>query len=176
MDILNSIEHCLDREHNTRMAPWQGETLHRILIDGAHDAAGYARFFRGLAAVGNIMPYTALYWPNGSVSQCLPFNRIGWHARRYSRKYLGLGIVGDTRIRPPTDEQMESVLKTLWWCSMQRGGVVDTFGHTEKQDATSWNGHQCPGRFVDMDEVRAAVLARVQASPECPPNPGFVLE
>jgi len=122
------------------------------------------------------MAYNMIIMPNGVVEQALPFDRYGWHAKAYSLTHIGIGCAGDFTRAPMPGDQLESLLKVLWWCSLYRGGVVDVFGHTEKKDATGYVGHQCPGRFVDMDAIRAEVLQRVQASPECPPNPGFILE
>ena len=175
MEVVNRIDACCDDEHGPRKREWTGETVHRIKVPGHNDAAEIARFDRQLDVLGNKMAYTLVILPTGLVEQALPFDVIGWHARGYSRTHIGIGCVGDFTLEAMPNEQLESLMKVLWWCSTYRGGVVDVFGHTERPDASNYTGHDCPGVNVDMDAIRAAVAERCRQSPECPPNPGFTL-
>ena len=171
MEVVSAISDCQDDDHGPRAKQWIGEVVHRIRVPGHQDAAEIARFDRQLPTLGGKMAYTLVIRPSGLIEQALAFDRIGWHARGSSRTHIGIGCIGDFR-----DEQLAALMDVLTWCSHFRGGVVNVFGHTEKQDATSYSGHDCPGVNVDMDAIRAAVAERVKDLPPlCDEPPPFVL-
>jgi len=177
MDVVSAIEDCLDDEHRRRSRAWIGEVVHRIRVPGHNDAAEIARFDRNHPKLGK-MAYHLVIRPSGLVEQALPFDRVSPHARVYNSGYIGVACIGDFRTEPMRDPQRWALLDVLEWCSMYRGGVVDCFGHTEKPDATSYKGHDCPGVNVDMDAIRAAVAERamdaIQSGASCEASP-FVL-
>jgi hypothetical protein len=146
-------------------------------VPGGKDAEAVARFDETLPAVGSKIAYTILIHANGLVEQSLPFDRIGWHAKSYSRTHIGIACFGDFRTQVILQPQWESLREVLVWCSLHHGHL-NFFGHTEKPDATSYDpgAHDCPGQYLDMDKLRYEVKIQAQELAECLPNPGFVLE
>ncbi len=109
---------------------------------------------------------------NGQIWQALPLSETGYHARRFSTPYLGIGLIGDFRFEPPSDEQYNSLIWLL--TELCRAFTFDPYkqiaGHGELKGAHDGSKapgkpNACPGDLVVMNHVRddAAVAMRESA-------------
>lgn len=120
------------------------------------DAAGVRKFYEtnpeAAKATGGKMPYTFTIDPSGVIEQSWPLGETAWHARRFSIEAIGVALLGDFRIQPPTENALWSAaeltaLLTTFWTQL------DPVGHSEIQGAVA-PGKVCPGHLLDMDRLR----------------------
>jgi len=135
----------------------------------------------GVASVTNSQnPYTFYIGgdlgggQDGLIWQALSLQEIGWHARSASRGSIGIAMIGDFRRkvgRMPSKAQMSSLVWLVsGLCSVLGLEPSCVLGHGEVTGAhggekASGEPDACPGDYVDMDRVRAAVGASV--GPSC---------
>jgi len=127
--------------------------------------------------VGGTMPYTFVIGgptdanaSNGVVWQCLPIDVIGWHGRRCSSEYIGVGVVGDFRFHEPTTAQWDSLVDLCSDLSVAVGfPPPKVIGHGEARsahDGTKAPGKPgaCPGAKLNLDELRREVTERCRSA------------
>lgn len=124
------------------------------------DGIGVSRYYRknqeASAATNGQMPYTFVIDRRGTIWQCAKIGVATPHGRRFNIIGLGVAVLGDFRIVPPTDAQLQS-LQTL--CSaVTRLWKLEIVGHSELVGAAS-PGKVCPGPCLDMDELKDRVEA-----------------
>lgn len=116
---------------------------------------------------GGQQPYHFLINKYGTVHQVLPLVSNGAHARQWNDDALGVGVVGDFRKEPPTFEQWTALVDLCADLTAhleidpdaQEHGVYGLSGHDELPRGSKDPDKECPGQFLDMDEVRDAVQA-----------------
>jgi N-acetyl-anhydromuramyl-L-alanine amidase AmpD len=117
-----------------------GQIAYTFMISGDHGDRGY----------------------DGMIWQCLPLSDVGHHAKRFSKRAVGIAVIGDPRVKPCSPKQYNSL---IWLCSKivsaihQPPGQVR--GHMELPNASSDPTKECPGELLPMIEVRRDV-ARLQ--------------
>lgn len=135
--------------------------IHRIGESVGGDAVSIAASFRDNSKdngpgsyTGYRMPYHFIVKPDGSVEQAVPLEDVAPHVKLYNNESIGIGIIGDFRAKPPTDEQVWSAAEL---CAMLREwypGVRIT-GHTELgAKATSDPEKQCPGNQFPLAHMK----------------------
>lgn len=135
-------------------------TVHRSGL--GETAAEIAHAFEGACpeaarATGGRMPYTHVVRRDGTVEQALGWAEVAPHACAWNTRSASVGVVGDFRTRPPTDEQWESL---VWLCSIASvliGGASGVYGHGELEHGMNDPDKSCPGVRLDMTILRSAV-------------------
>jgi hypothetical protein len=104
---------------------------------------------------------------NGRIWQALELDEIGHHGRRFSKGHIGIALIGDFRIVPPTERQWNAAMDLcadlcLLLCQPARHVV----GHGEMAGAHGGNKAPgqpaaCPGDFLDMNAFRTDVKAEM---------------
>jgi hypothetical protein len=188
--IQNVIDRCRDRKEQER-GDIVGMMVHRVGVDRqtgvelGFDGPAISDAFTGrnpdwaevAAATGGQNAYTLFiggaFGPpefDGVIWQALELDEIGWHGRRFSRGYLGIGLIGDFRRgfgEPPSVMQTGSLLWILssLCCalSIEPTAIV---GHGEVAGAHGGNKAPglpgaCPGDLISMDVIRKQVAASV---------------
>lgn len=168
-----------------------GILVHRVGVNGrtgaviGYDAESICAAFTGrrptwaqvASATNSQNPYTFYIGGHGQhdgmIWQALDLQEIGWHARSYSRKSVGVAMIGDFRSSVdcyPTSAQMESL---IWLLSGLSTVLLDVEigGHGEIPEAHGGEKapgapDACPGDLVDMDGIRSTVRAMTQSA--CP--------
>lgn len=173
-----------------------GAMVHRVGIDcqtGAvlgYDAISISNAFTGkdpkwadvAKATGSQNAYSLMIGGDlgpepfdGKIWQLMPLNEIGYHARRFSSPYLGIGCIGDFRKnegRPMSPKQRASLvdLLALLCAAFSWNPYQKIKGHGEVGGAHSGakapgKPAACPGDLVDMYAIRddVATLGRESA-------------
>jgi hypothetical protein len=191
LEIVNAIKECQDRNTEQRfdLEAIEGFAVHRCGVD--HEtgiALGYtgpevSDAFTGknpewaeVAAATNYQnAYGIMIGGNlgppehdGTIWQLLPLDEIGWHARRFSRNYVGIGLIADPRHQEPSPLQMKSLesLLALLCPAFKKGPYQSVRGHGEipgSHDGSKAPGQPaaCPGDLLDMHALRADVDAQI---------------
>ena len=165
--IVDVINRCRDRRDEDRgLDGLEGVMLHRCGIDKktgvvlGYDAPTVSDAFTGKApqwgevakATGRQNAYTFMVGGDlgplefdGVLWQCLPLDEIGWHGRRFSRGWIGLGWIADPRVQPLSPRARATMLELaaalcLWfgWDPLER-----IRGHGEVSGAHG--GEKAPG-------------------------------
>ena len=106
---------------------------------------------------GYANPYTFYMNDVGHVWQALPLDEVGAHARAFNRKGVGIGCIGDFRVKSPTDDMWGGLLVLCEY--LLRGLALqpwDVIGHTEAgRAATASPEKACPGDKFDLDFFRS---------------------
>jgi len=111
--------------------------------------------------------YTIMIGKLGQAWQCLPLGDIGHHARRWSYKTIGIAVIGDPRYVDLTHEQYWALVDTCSLVSRVLGTSSDEIhGHDELKGGSSDKNKSCPGRLLDMDQLRYAVRMTMRATAE----------
>ncbi len=146
-----------------RTRPRKVEKIDLIVIhrcDIAEDAVQTARVFIDDPAMkqytGGMMPYTFYICKNGIIEQALPVGDLTPHARRWNARGLGVALSGDFREDRPTQAQMRAL---VMFCRMWSGmGIEQIKGHDELAGGSIDPDKSCPGRFLNMNQLRREVL------------------
>ena len=111
--------------------------------------------------------YHRVVYDDGTVHRGRPDEKPGAHVAGFNRESMGVCLSGNLNKRPPAAAQYAKLIDELvdlcFWHSLPADAVL---GHREtrtlvpKRLATR---KSCPGLFVDMDQVRADVAARMGA-------------
>lgn len=105
----------------------------------------------------------------GKIWQAIPIGELGWHARRFSRAWLGIALIGDYRVEqlhPLTRDSLIELCKAL--CrAYQLDPRTQIKGHGEIPEAHGGDKAPgrpaaCPGDNVDMDLIRHHVYAEMR--------------
>jgi hypothetical protein len=103
-----------------RRYPGEIDTImfHRIMLNGTPvertNAEALIKFFEdeGKKWIGTAdMPYTFIIHVSGSISQCVQLSTVTPHACRYSRRSIGIGVIGDFRVGSPTKQQSKTCVE-----------------------------------------------------------------
>lgn len=104
---------------------------------------------------------------DGKVWQTIALDDVGYHARRFSVPYLGIGVISDARYKPISQKQRNSLVDLLveLCIGWARDPMTAIKGHGEI--AGSHDGSKAPGKpnwcpGFDMDPIRAEVAALMQ--------------
>lgn len=152
MKFNNLISKCVNGGNPERTMSLSGLVLHRFGNEHIHDGVQVAELLRTLPEVGRCMSYHFVIRRDGQIDQCLPLNRIGWHAMGHSKRMIGVALLGDFRQHKPTQEQMDSVV----WMVQRFGqllGRYDVVGHDELADGSKDPNKECPGKHLDVRQV-----------------------
>lgn len=109
------------------------------------------------------LPYAFLVGPDAVVEQGAPLSRETPHAWRWNSRSLGVAVWGDFREHRPTHEQYNALIQLLAGIvlvqRLQHAVDPEIHGHTEYKapKPTRLVGHDCPGRHLNLDEVRRDV-------------------
>lgn len=112
--------------------------------------------------------YNMLIGPDGAVDVTGSLEQVGAHAVGWNHRSLGIAAYGCFDPEPeslplahlphnlhPTPQQLAAletlVLGLCWWL----GKRLYVAGHTELPNASRFPGKRCPGRYLDMDALRA---------------------
>ena len=168
MEVLNSIEHCLDKAHYERPHGhgYLGAGVHRT--ESGHNAAGIARKHRLYDKIGFKMAYTFTIDPDGVTEQALPLHIIGWHAKgHWGRTYVGIGCIGDFRTNEMPEAQYTSLVELCTWIAVEQSDVLIIQGHDELFGGSEDKAKECPGNLLDMDHLRSDVQSLASTHNEC---------
>lgn len=126
-------------------------------------------------ATGGQNPYTFIiggdHGPavfDGKIWQALPLDEIGHHARRFSKRFIGIGLVGDFRARPPSEVQALAAVDLISDLCLLLGVLSRrVFGHGEVPGSHSGSKARgspgaCPGDLLSMAKLRAAIQQRMR--------------
>lgn len=166
MILKNRIAECDDGKLRPRdISKLQKIIVHRIEEELGHDAPSLAKAFKDTTKfaagsyTGGEMPYTFVLCTNGVWEQALALGDIGPHAMRYNAEGVGLAIIGDFRHQIPTAVQWVALVEFCVMLVGWRGQPVERclFGHDELPGASSDPNKECPGKHIDMNELRNEV-------------------
>lgn len=183
------IEQVRDRKsQRRRLEDIDGIMIHRVGVDLkgkrliGFDAVSICDAFTGrnpnwpdVARVTSYQnPYTFYIGGNlgpddydGKIWQALELEEIGHHALRLSKRYIGVALIGDFRVRASSDKQWTAAAELCSdLCLMFHFNEYRVVGHGELPDAHTGAkalGHPgaCPGRFISMDAFRDSVRAEM---------------
>lgn len=155
MIVLNRIEDCYDGK--TREIDHSGLRLacvHRI--DVGETAAEIAESFRtDLASyTGGEMPYALILRRDGVWEQALRLYDYAPHARKWSSKAIGLGLVGDFRNHQAPDAQLIGLWNMLQIMRDMLGGVDKIVAHDELPGGSRDPNKACPGWNLQVSDLR----------------------
>lgn len=166
MILKNRIVECDDGKFRPRdINRLRKVIVHRIEEELGEDAPALAKAFKDTTKfaagsyTGGEMPYSFVLCKNGVWEQALQLGDVGPHAMRYNADGVGLAVIGDFRHQTPTAVQWIALVE---FCTMLVGwmGVpVEQclFGHDELEGATKDPNKECPGKLIDMNELRNEV-------------------
>lgn len=185
------IDQVRDHQYQTRdLAAVRGLMVHRVGVDLksgfaiGYDAKticdaflGRTEQWKSVARVtGHQNAYT--FYVGGSVGpeefdgkiwQALPIDEIGHHGLRFSRSHIGLALIGDFRVKPPSARQWHA---TMDLCAdlvaFLRLKSSDVVGHGEVPGAHSGDKapsqrSACPGDLISMKAFRFELAAELRA-------------
>ena len=105
---------------------------------------------------------------DGRVDRILPEDRISNGCKYANADALQVCLIGDLDKQPPTGKQREALINLLaLWC---KGYGLDpykaVFGHGEMQQKIGREKYikTCPGKTVDMENIRGCVAATLKES------------
>jgi hypothetical protein len=151
---------------------WTGVIVHRIEVSQEDASFGdepseIVRFFRehpiGINATGGDMPYPIIIEREGHITQTMPLNRISPHARSHNPTTIGVALVGDFRHQNVPLAQYESLISVcVNLLSHLQLGSSNIHGHDELSAASHDPDKICPGKYLDMNQLRAHVDTNLQ--------------
>lgn len=196
MQIENIIDYADDGKHRQR--DWkkiEGIMLHRCGVDLetevvlGHDGRSVCDAFLGRVpkwieaakATGSQNAYTFFIGGDlgsseydGKIWQALPLNEVGYHGRRFSLPYVGVGLIFDGRYKSASDLQYDAAIDLVADLCVALG--LDPYkcvkGHGEVKGAHG--GSKAPGRpaacpghkkYINLNILRddVAVIMRDRA-------------
>ncbi len=101
----------------------------------------------------------------GKIWQALELTEIGHHARKFSRAYIGIGLIGDFRVVPPEAKQWGAAVSLCAnLCLMLGLSWRRVFGHGEMPgahggDKAPGRPAACPGDLLPMGSFRETLGA-----------------
>lgn len=144
-DIRNVDAAIIDDWHRKR--GWEGIGYHYVIIDDRHDSL-----------------------PDGALQVGRPEDKIGAHVAGLNRPSIGVCCVGHGDRRDFTARQKETLIDLLAQLSQKHDvPMANIIGHREvnrlvdegKLEAEFRTSKSCPGRLVNMDEIRDLVRAKL---------------
>lgn len=155
--ILNRIQECSDgRERLMDLERRVISVVHRT--ETGHDAVEIAREYIHNEAAGRFtghqMPYTFVIGRDGTIEQALKLSDYGPHAKAWNSKGVGIGCVGDFRNHRMPSAQYSSLVKLLAALSSWMNGPQSVYGHDELRDSMADARKECPGGYMNMNELR----------------------
>lgn len=188
IEIIDITERVFDgRAPEYDFELFEGIAVHRCGVDlqtGAvlgYDAASVSDAFTGknpewkevARATGNQNAYSLLVGGdlgpeeyNGKIWQLMPLDEVGAHARRFSKKFIGVGVIADPRIQAPSLLQWNHLVDLLSEiCAAYAWDPrAKIWGHGEikgAHDGSKAPGKPaaCPGDLLDMNSLRHDVAA-----------------
>jgi hypothetical protein len=128
-------------------------------------------------ATGYQNPYTVIIGGDqvgavhdGTIWQVMPLDEVGWHARRWSRGYIGVACIGDFRVQAPSRRQRAALVFTLAVLCGRLGLLpykqIKAHGEVAgAHDGTKAPGqpNACPGDLLNMDLLRDDVALVLKA-------------
>jgi len=164
--VINKIDECWDGTRIPRPHSRISHIIvHRIGEEIGKTAVEVACAFRSQdndwnKVTGRQMPYSFFIRKDGLIEQALEVMDVGWHARRWSKPGIGIAVSGNFNVEAPTAEQWESLAmlcSTLaYWL-----GIYELCGHTELPFASKDPDKVCPGKYLNMDDLREEVATRL---------------
>jgi len=114
------------------------------------------RFGNTLMGTGGRTPYHIHIFGDGRIEQVLPLTIRGAHANGYNWRSVAVALIGNTDERACSLAQYDALI----WVSralrgLNKGLAVE--GHTYLPGASNDPYKRCPGLYLDMNKVRAAV-------------------
>ena len=165
--VINRIGACDDGKFRAReIDQVVGVTLHHFGVPDVDDMEGIAKFYRQSRVwTGGSMPYTFGIHPGGTIEQGLQIREVGPHAKRWSVPTIGVVLFGNfDAVAPAVRQWMSAVELVAELCSafgLDPMGGVDgvpvVAGHTERPNATSYPGKNCPGEAFPLGKFRSNV-------------------
>ncbi len=131
----------------------------RIVIHHSATETGCARVFRALHRAVNGWADIGYHFvigngtlsANGEIEPGRPEWAVGAHARRNNEDSLGICLVGDMNLHPPTEAQLHSLAGLLEKLIAKYGlSVEDLALHGELPHCST----RCPGEYLTLDLVR----------------------
>lgn len=110
--------------------------------------------------------YHAYIEEDGGILRGRHDEQVGSHVGGFNQRSLGICVSGHGDFAPFNAAQMSTlVLQCAAWCRAHHAPAAHVLGHRE----TDEHGgppvtRTCPGILVDMDEIRARVLAQLEAA------------
>jgi hypothetical protein len=187
--LLPVVEVIIDRvrdhkDQRRTIDSIDGVMIHRVGVDLeaklliGYDAVSICDAFTGrdpkweavAKVTGSQNPYT--FFVGGSVGpdefdgkiwQALRIDEIGHHARKFSKRYIGIGMIGDFRVRPPSERQWLAACDLCADLCLFLGRVTSrVIGHGEMPGAHGGEKAPgmpaaCPGDLLSMSAFRSAV-------------------
>lgn len=107
---------------------------------------------------------------DGGIELGRSLETAGAHVKGVNARSVGICLSGHGDIKPPTDKQMESLLRLVTdLCTKFNVPVANVLGHKEvnkliadgKVQDKYRTDKSCPGKFVDMNSIRMALAARL---------------
>jgi hypothetical protein len=104
---------------------------------------------------------------DGHVWQALPLDEVGHHGLRFSHSHIGVALIGDFRVRPPTERQFLAAIDLCAdLCLLIGLASRRIVGHGEVEHAHSGSKAPgkpgaCPGDFLVMRAFRDAVHSQM---------------
>ena len=173
MSFINVINRVNDGQPIVRdWSKHKGVTVHRVGEDHetgitlGSDAIAICDHFTGRDATypevkqttGGSNPYSIIIGKLGQRWQCLPLSDVGHHARRWSYLTIGVAVIGDPRHEPLTPEQHWALVDTCVILAGMPGSSSRVIrGHDERKGASRDPRKECPGRLLDLAELRREV-------------------
>ncbi len=158
--LTNVVTQCDDGKPRERdIAAITTIAVHRVGVSLGEDAITICQRFIADPDVarytGGQVPYTFIIGNDeiGTIWQCLPLSEVGTHARRWSAPAIGVACIGDFRKHRPGDVQMKQLIRLCGYLAYAFPGIVIK-GHDELPGGSSDPNKQCPGKYLDMDELR----------------------
>jgi len=108
------------------------------------------------SSFGCKFPYHFGIDADGSVTQVLPLDRCGVHARKWNRETIAIACFGDFRHEQPPYEQWTAAAKLCRVLEHIKLGT-DVWGHDELKGGSSDPTKQCPGEYWPIAEFLGAV-------------------
>ena len=166
MILKNRIVECDDGKARPRdIGRIRKVIIHRLEEALGQDAPTLAKAFRDTSKfaagsyTGGEMPYSFVLTKSGVWEQALALGDVGPHAMRYNAEGVGLAVIGDFRHETPTAVQwialVEFCCQLVNWIGLPVNECL--FGHDELPGASKDQEKECPGRYIDMRELRSEV-------------------
>lgn len=174
MKVLTRIAQCADG-HERAVDPKRRSAVvvHRTGMGSTAEevSKGFQRAGPAGDATGHHMPYTIVIGKHGQVEQALHISDYGPHALAWSMPGIGVAVVGDPRVEPLPRLQYEALIEVCSTLAGWLGGASVVWGHDELRDATRDPLRECPGRYLDMGQVRRDVQEAARLACE---DAGFI--
>jgi len=166
--IENKVKECFDGKIKERLT----DDVKRIIIhriDIGETAEEVCKKFQEVEEVskytGKQNPYTFFIRRDGTIEQACPLIEITAHARRFNKQGIGVGVIGDFRKHKPTNQQIEAL---IYLCAIlvtwKRKLIVS--GHDELFGATNDPNKECPGKYLNVHELRLEIKKKIEYNNE----------